>query len=108
MSGALGIPMEMQRMETKTMYSQKPWKSRNGFTLIELLVVIAIIAVLISILVPVLSGARAEGQKAKCLSGMRQIVATGHAYATDDPRGVLGPIHPVSADPGIVVTRSTR
>ncbi|MCB9855728.1 MAG: type II secretion system protein [Phycisphaerales bacterium] len=66
---------------------------RPGFTLIELLVVIAIIAVLISILLPALANARAEGQRTKCLSNLRSIVQTGHAYSADDPRGVLGPIH---------------
>lgn len=67
---------------------------RQGFTLIELLVVIAIIAVLISILLPALANARAEGQKAKCLSNLRSLVQTGIAYSTDDPRGVMAPMHP--------------
>lgn len=71
---------------------------RGGFTLIELLVVIAIIAVLVSILLPALSNARAEGQRAKCLTNMRAIGQTGIAYSTDDPRGVLAPIHPKAND----------
>jgi prepilin-type N-terminal cleavage/methylation domain-containing protein len=54
-----------------------------GFTLVELLVVIAIIGLLISILLPSLSGARERGRRVVCLSNQRQLFLSITYYAED-------------------------
>jgi prepilin-type N-terminal cleavage/methylation domain-containing protein/prepilin-type processing-associated H-X9-DG protein len=72
----------------------------GGFTLIELLVVIAIVAVLASLLVPALSGAKAAGRKASCLSNLRQIGVAIHNYSSDyDGKIPFGPKAPPFTNP---------
>lgn len=55
-----------------------------AFTLIELLVVISIIALLISILVPALSKAKAQARKAVCSSNIRQLIFANSGYAVEN------------------------
>ncbi len=54
-----------------------------GFTLIELLVVVAIIALLISILLPSLSKARAQARTTLCASRISQLTKAMLMYAND-------------------------
>jgi prepilin-type processing-associated H-X9-DG protein/prepilin-type N-terminal cleavage/methylation domain-containing protein len=57
---------------------------RGGFTLIELLVVVGIIAILLSIILPAVSGARKSAQGLKCQSNLRQLALAFHMYASEN------------------------
>jgi prepilin-type N-terminal cleavage/methylation domain-containing protein/prepilin-type processing-associated H-X9-DG protein len=54
-----------------------------GFTLIELLVVIAIIAILASLLLPVLARAKEKGKEIVCRSNQRQLAFASYTYTAD-------------------------
>ncbi len=56
---------------------------RRGFTLIELLVVVAIIALLVSILLPSLSKARAQARTTLCATRIGQLAKSLFIYAED-------------------------
>jgi len=58
-------------------------RHRKAFTLIELLVVVAIIALLISILLPSLSKARAQARSTLCASRIGQLTKSIFVYAED-------------------------
>ena len=60
--------------------ARRSWR-RDGFTLMELLIVIAIIALLISILLPMVTRAREMASRTVCLSNIRQLQIGWLAYA---------------------------
>ena len=76
----------------------------RGFTLIELLVVVAIIALLISILLPSLSRARAQAKLSVCASNLRQIGTGVHLYAADYEGHIPCGPDSFSAGPGSPLT----
>jgi prepilin-type N-terminal cleavage/methylation domain-containing protein len=59
-------------------------KCTRAFTLIELLVVIAIIAILATILLPVLAAAQEKGKRAQCINNLRQMGVADLIYAGDN------------------------
>jgi len=70
---------------------------RAGFTPIELPVVIAIIAILMAILIPTLHRAREQGQRATCLSNLKQLTAAWMMYADENDNKIA---HGCTGKPG--------
>jgi prepilin-type N-terminal cleavage/methylation domain-containing protein len=86
-SGATG------RFSVSALPAEKRMSNRSrvrAFTLIELLVVVAIISLLVSILLPTLSSARAQARRTVCASNLRQLALATHMYATE-ARGPFPP-----------------
>jgi prepilin-type N-terminal cleavage/methylation domain-containing protein/prepilin-type processing-associated H-X9-DG protein len=76
---------------------------RGGFTLTELLVVIAIIAILISILFPVVAAAREHAKRVVCLSNIRQLTLAYLNYAYEHKGHIMSsetqdPANPTDPD----------
>jgi len=71
-------------------------KRVHSFTLVELLVVVAIIAMLAALLLPALSGARAQARVKVCGNNLRQL-SLGIAMYADDNNDFVPPVYYVDA-----------
>ncbi len=86
---------------------RSPFRRGFGFTLVELLVVIGIIALLIGILLPTLSRARAASNRTACGAQLRDIGNLFQMYLVDS-RGRLPKIDPMPLrDPRLFPTDPT-
>jgi prepilin-type N-terminal cleavage/methylation domain-containing protein/prepilin-type processing-associated H-X9-DG protein len=81
--------------------SRRRAHSGSGFTLIELLVVIGIVAVLLSILMPSVSRARAAAKRVRCAHNLKQIYVAVCLYAQVHEEAYPCAQDPVAVNPTI-------
>src|SRR3954469_12724573 len=81
--------------------------SRRAFTLVELLVVIGVIGILLGLLMPALTRARAQANSVRCKSNLRTLGQMLVIYENDN-KGYLYPVGPNSAFTGKPTTLGTN
>lgn len=93
---SMGVPVIRTGSITQMVEEKEPvlvgGGSRRGFTLVELLVVIAIIAILASLLLPVLAMAKEKSYRVQCVSNLKQLGAAIQMYVDDQAGQLPGPV----------------
>ncbi len=92
-AGAGAIMYRQRRKQVEASATHLLRGGRRGFTLVELMVVIGTIAILISLLMPALAGARRKAVLVDCAQTMRSAGQAVSLYANDN-RGRLFPTYP--------------
>ena len=64
---------------------------RHGFTLVELLICVAVIAILVSLIFPVIARAREQSRRVVCASNMRQLTLAAIRRGADEGSGIYVP-----------------
>ena len=97
----------MRRVENDSKRSGHP-RAPRAFTLVELLVVIGIIAVLVSILIPVVGRARRSGRNVSCLANLRSLQSALISYVATNRHSIdYAPISLTNANAATNVRRDT-
>jgi prepilin-type N-terminal cleavage/methylation domain-containing protein/prepilin-type processing-associated H-X9-DG protein len=90
------------RRTAKSLETHARRSNTFAFTLIELLVVIAVIAILASLLLPVLTRAKEAGRTAVCGSNLRQLGIAASMYSLDNKGALPDFLQWVHATPGYI------
>jgi len=64
--------------------SNREFKAGRGFTMVEVIIVVAIIAILASIIMPKMTGARTRANLSACMQNIRQIAMAMEMYSNDN------------------------
>lgn len=65
-----------------------------GLTLIEVLLALGTLSLLAGVLAAGTVREKQDERTARCLANLRTIIQTAFTYAEEDPKNVLGPVHP--------------
>jgi prepilin-type N-terminal cleavage/methylation domain-containing protein/prepilin-type processing-associated H-X9-DG protein len=95
------IPVRSSSAQPSPPMCRARFACRNGFTLVELLVVIGIIAVLASMLLPAVQGARGAARRIQCANNTRQLSLAVLQYETARRRLPPSGLVNVNTEPNI-------